>query len=230
MTAEAAAHIDAVPRGFALDARRGALVVIDMQHDFLSTGGWIDALGLDVGLLAPVTTVVASLIAATRRAGVQIVYTREGYRADLADCPPLKRARGVPPIGAAGPRGRHMIQGEPGNAIVPQLAPQDGDIVIDKPGAGAFHATLLDQILRLRGITHLMVCGVTADVCVNATLYEANDRGYECLLIADATGSYDHYSTPAVITMVANGVIGCTAPAVAVIAALDTLSAARPRP
>ena len=189
-----------------------------------------DALGLDVGLLAPVTTVVATLIAGARDAGVQILYTRENYRPDLADCPPLKRDRGTVRIGETGPRGRYMIQGEPGNAIVPELAPQGGDIVVDKPGAGAFHATLLDQILRLRGVTHLLVCGVTADVCVNATLYEANDRGYECLLIADATGSYDHYSTPAVITMVANGVVGCTAPASAVLAALDTVTQARSQP
>lgn len=230
MATETATRIDSVPRAFVPDADRTALLVIDMQHDFLSKGGWIDALGLDVGMLAPATVVVAKLIAAAREADIQIVYTRENYRADLADCPPLKLARGAPKIGETGPRGRYMIQGEPGNAIVPELAPGGGDIVIDKPGAGAFHATLLDQILRLRGITHLMVCGVTADVCVNATLYEANDRGYECLLIADATGSYDPHSAAAVVAMVANGVIGCTAPAAAVLAALDTITHARPRP
>jgi nicotinamidase-related amidase len=214
------ARVDATPRAFTCDPARTALVVIDMQHDFLSAGGWIDALGLNVGRLAGVTPVVGALIDAARQAGVQILYTRENYRADLADCPPHKRARGNPPVGADGPRGRYMIAGEPGNAIVPDLAPRDGDIVIDKPGAGAFHATLLDQILRLRGLTHLMLCGVTADVCVNATLYEANDRGYECLLIGDAIGSYDDHSTPAVIAMAANGVVGCTAPAAAVLAAL----------
>jgi nicotinamidase-related amidase len=226
MAGHTTARIDAVPRAFVFDPNATALVVIDMQHDFLSTGGWIDALGLDVGLLAPVTAVVATLIAAARRAGVQILYTRENYRADLADCPPLKQARATPRIGETGPRGRYMIQGEAGNAIIPALEPESGDIVIDKPGAGAFHATLLDQILRLRGISHLLVCGVTADVCVNATLYEANDRGYECLLIADATGSYDSRSTAAVVAMVANGVVGCTAPAAAVRAALDTIAQA----
>lgn len=217
--------IAAQPRRFDVDPVRTALLVIDMQHDFLSAGGWIAALGLDVGRLAPVLDAVVALVEAARRADLAIIYTRENYRADLADCPPLKRTRGTPPIGAHGTRGRYMIQGEPGNAIVPELAPQAGDIIIDKPGAGAFHATLLDQILRLRGLTHLMLCGVTADVCVNATLYEANDRGYECLLIEDAIGSYDDFSTAAVVRIARNGVTGATAGAAAVSAALERLGA-----
>lgn len=205
-------RIDATPRTFSCGAERIALLVIDMQHEFLSSGGWLDVAGRDIARLAPLVPIVAGLIAGAREAGATVVYTRETYRPDLADCPPLKHARGTPPIGTAGPRGRFMMAGEPGNGIVEALTPREADLVIDKPGAGAFYATLLDQILRLRGITHLLVCGVTADVCVLATMYEGNDRGYECLLISDATGSYDAFSTPAVVGMVSNGVIGSTAP------------------
>lgn len=215
--------ITAAPRAIACRASETALLVIDMQHEFLSPGGWIDALGLDVGRLAPLVPVIADLTAAARAAGVTVIYTREAYRPDLADCPPRKRERGVPPIGTEGPRGRFMIGGEPGNAIVPELAPHPGDIVLDKPGAGAFHATLLDQILRLRGITHLLVCGVTADVCVLATLYEGNDRGYECALIADATGAYGDAAEAAAIGLVAQGVIGSTTTAGMVLAGLAAI-------
>jgi nicotinamidase-related amidase len=215
--------VDARPHPFAIDPATTALVVIDMQHEFLSAGGWIDALGLDVSRLTRVVPVVAGLLAAARTAGIAVIHTREGYRPDLADCPPAKLRRGRPPIGSLGARGRYMVAGEPGHDIVPELAPQAGEIVIDKPGAGAFHATLLDQILRLRGITALMICGVTADVCVNATLYEANDRGYDCLLIEDAIGSYDDAATAAVIAMAANGVTGTVATSHAISTALDQL-------
>jgi len=217
------AVIPARPRPFEIDAARTALVVIDMQHEFLSPGGWIEAMGLDVGRLAPVIPVVAQLLAAARDAGITVIHTREGYRPDLADCPPAKRDRCDPPLGATGRRGRYMILGEPGHDIIPEVAPLLGEIVVDKPGAGAFHATLMDQILRLRGITRLLICGVTADVCVNATLYEANDRGYESLLISDATGSYDDFSAGAVVAIAANGVVGVVATADAVCTALASL-------
>lgn len=218
------ATIAAKPWAFALDPARTALLVIDMQHEFLSPGGWIDALGLDLGRLTPIVPAVQRLIAAARGAGVAVIYTREGYRADLADCPPLKLARGRPRIGDSGARGRYMIVGEPGHAIIPEVAPAEGEAVIDKPGAGSFYATLLDQILRIKGITHLMICGATADVCVNATLYEANDRGYECVLIDDAIGSYDDFSTRAVVTIAAQGVVGGVASTDAVCAALKELA------
>jgi nicotinamidase-related amidase len=213
--------IDAIPRPFVFEPATTALLVIDMQHDFLSPGAWADAMGLDIGLLAPVVPVIASLLACWRRAGGPVIHTREGYRPDLADCPPHKRGRYAPRIGDEGPFGRYMIAGEPGNGIIPALAPIDGEIVIDKPGAGSFHATLLDQLLRLRKITHLVVTGVTTDVCVHTTIREANDRAYECLLVEDATQSYTPEFTEAVIAMMRYGVPGCSATAAQVIAALE---------
>ncbi len=211
--------IDATPRLFACEPAKAALLVIDMQHEFLSEDGWLAIAGRDVARLAPLVPVIGELVASARNAGLAVIYTREAYRPDLADCPSFKLNRGSPPIGAEGPLGRFMIAGEPGNDIVPELTPLPGDIMIDKPGAGAFYATLLDHILRLRGITHLLLCGVTADVCVHATLYEGNDRGYECLLIGDATGSYDDHSAQAVIAMTSLGVTGTVATAAQVVEA-----------
>jgi nicotinamidase-related amidase len=206
-----------------MEVARSALVVIDLQVDFMEPGGWAEAIGLDTALLAPVTPLIAALLAQFRRLGLPVIYTREGYRPDLADCPAAKRGRYAPRVGDPGPRGRYMITGEPCNDIIAALTPHPGDIIIDKPGAGAFHATLLDQILRLRGLNQLFVTGVTADVCVNTTIREANDRGYECVLIEDATASYDLGFTRAVIDMLRIGVAGHTASAAAVIAALATL-------
>ncbi len=211
------------PTPFEMEISRCALVAIDLQVDFMEPGGWAAAIGLDTALLAPVTPVIAALVAQFRRLGLPVIYTREGYRPDLADCPAAKRGRYAPRVGDPGPRGRYMITGEPCNDIIAALKPHAGDIIIDKPGAGAFHATLLDQILRLRGLNQLFVTGVTADVCVNTTIREANDRGYECVLIEDATASYDAGFTRAVIDMLRIGVAGHTASSAAVIAALETL-------
>jgi nicotinamidase-related amidase len=191
-----------------------------MQHDFMTAGGWADAMGLDFRLLEPVVPVIASLLDSFRRAGAPVIHTREGYRPDLADCPPHKRGRHAPRVGDPGPLGRYMVTGEPGNAIIPALAPVAGEIVIDKPGAGAFYATLLDHMLRLRKITHLVVTGVTTDVCVHTTIREANDRGYECLLVEDGTASYDSGFTEAVIAMMRVGVPGCSTTAANVLAAM----------
>jgi nicotinamidase-related amidase len=213
--------VDALPRSYAFEPASTALVVIDMQHDFLSPGGWADAMGLPLDLLAPAVPVVASLLASFRTGGATIIHTREGHRPDLADCPPAKRGRYAPRIGESGPLGRYMVTGEAGNGIVPALSPIDGEIVIDKPGAGAFYATLLDHLLRLRQITHLVVAGVTTDVCVHTTIREANDRGYECLLVEDATASYDPAFTDAVIAMMRVGVAGFSTTADKVIAAMD---------
>jgi nicotinamidase-related amidase len=195
-----------------------------MQHDFLEPGGWADAIGLDRALLAPVVPVIAALLDCCRRAGAHVIYTREGHRPDLADCPPHKRGRYAPRVGDPGPYGRYMVTGEACNAIVPALAPAAGEIVIDKPGAGAFYATLLDHVLRLKGITHMVVVGVTTDVCVHTTIREANDRGYECLLVEDATASYDAGFTAAVIAMIRAGVAGCSCASADLIAAIDNPS------
>lgn len=199
---------EAYPSPFAFEPRSTALLVIDMQHDFMSPGGWAHAMGLDLSLLAPTVPVIASLLDCFRAAGAPVIFTREGYRPDLADLPPHKRGRFAPSVGDAGPMGRYMITGEHCNDIIPELAPRTDELVIDKPGAGSFYATLLDHILRLRGITHLVVTGVTTDVCVHTTIREGNDRGYQCLLVEDATESYTPEFTKAVIAMMRYGVAG----------------------
>lgn len=199
--------LPARPRPFALDPAACALLVIDMQNEFLTTGGWIDALGMDVSLLEPAARNVERVLGAARKAGLTIFHTREGYSPDLSECPTYKRERGMPPPGAAGRLGRYMVRGEPGHDIAPPFAPLPGEPVIDKPGAGAFHATDLEARLRAGRVRQLVVCGVTIDCCVLATLFEANDRGFECLLIGDATGCYDPATTQAVVSMLAMGVI-----------------------
>jgi nicotinamidase-related amidase len=203
--------LEATPHGFEIDPGKTALLVIDMQRDFLDAEGWAGACGLDLGPVNAIVPSIARLIGAARKAGLCVIYTRENYRSDLADCPPLKLARGQPRVGAEGPLGRYLIQGQPCNDIIEALAPTLADLIVDKPGAGAFYATLLDQILRIRSISHLIVVGVTADVCVKTTLHEANDRGYECLLVEDAIASYNADFTAAVIAMARVGVTGSTA-------------------
>ncbi len=184
--------IAAQPYSFNFDVARTALVVIDMQRDFVEPGGFGDALGNDVSLLAAIVPTVRRLLDACRGADMTIVHTREAHRPDLADCPPSKRNRGEAKlrIGDPGPMGRILVAGEPGNDILPAVAALPGEIVIDKPGKGAFYATALGEILRLKGITHLLFAGVTTEVCVQTSMREANDRGYECLVVEDATESY----------------------------------------
>jgi nicotinamidase-related amidase len=185
-------EVSAEPYPYAFDKSRAALVIIDMQRDFLEPGGFGAALGNDVSRLAAVVAPTVRLLAAAREAGLMVIHTREGHRADLTDLPPAKhrRGRGALRIGDLGPMGRILVHGEPGHGIVASLAPVAGEPVIDKPGKGAFYATDLDAILRNRGVTHLIVCGVTTEVCVNTTVREANDRGYDCLVLSDCTGSY----------------------------------------
>jgi biuret amidohydrolase len=180
------------PYPLELDPLRAALVIIDMQRDFLEPGGFGAALGNDVLLLRTAIVPTGRVLAAARQVGMLVIHTREGHRPDLSDLPPAKKARGrlKAGIGDAGPMGRILVQGEPGHDIIPELAPIAGEPVVDKPGKGAFHATDLDAILRNRGITQLIVCGVTTEVCVNTTVREANDRGYECLVLEDCVGSY----------------------------------------
>jgi nicotinamidase-related amidase len=215
---------DASPFEFVFEPAATALVVIDMQRDFVEPGGFGESLGNDVSRLAAIVPTVQRLLAICRAAGMLIIHTRESHRPDLADCPPAKRSRGAPllRIGDAGPMGRILVQGEPGNEIVPQLAPQSGEIVLDKPGKGAFYATPLGEILRLKGITHLLFAGVTTEVCVQTTMREANDRGYDCLLVEDATESYFPQFKQSALEMIrAQGaIVGWTATCAQVAAAL----------
>jgi nicotinamidase-related amidase len=208
--------VDARPFPFCFDPKRAALIVIDMQRDFVEPGGFGETLGNDVSLLAAIVPTVRALLDLARARGMLVIHTREAHRPDLSDCPDAKRLRGSPKlrIGDAGPMGRILIDGEPGNDIVAALAPAPQEIVIVKPGKGAFYATALGEILRLRGITHLVFAGVTTEVCVQTTMREANDRGYDCLLIEDATESYFPEFKRAALDMIrAQGaIVGWTAP------------------
>jgi nicotinamidase-related amidase len=184
--------VQAQPSPFEFAPRHTALVMIDMQRDFIEPGGFGAALGNDVTQLAPVVPAAAALIEWARQQGLLIVHTKECHRPDLSDCPSAKRLRGKPSlrIGDPGPMGRILIDGEPGADFIAALAPQPGDVVIAKPGKGAFYATGLADVLARHQITHLVFGGVTTEVCVQTTMREANDRGYECLLVEEATGSY----------------------------------------
>jgi nicotinamidase-related amidase len=184
--------IPAEPGPLTLEAGKTALVIIDMQRDFLLPGGFGESLGNDVDQLLKVVPPLAALIAAARAAGILVIHTREGHEPDLSDCPPAKLNRGAPSkrIGDEGKYGRILIRGEYGHDIVDELAPIEGEVVIDKPGKGAFYATPLQEILVANGITSLLMTGVTTEVCVHTTTREANDRGYQCLVVSDCVGSY----------------------------------------
>jgi nicotinamidase-related amidase len=214
----------AQPFAFHFDARRTALVIIDMQRDFVEPGGFGESLGNDVSLLRAIIPHCSAVLNAWREIGGLVVHTREAHRADLSDCPPAKRERGNPSlrIGDAGPMGRILVAGEPGNAIIAELAPRPGEIELDKPGKGAFYATPLDALLRERGITHLVFMGVTTEVCVQTSMREANDRGYECLLLEDCTESYFPQFKAAAVEMIrAQGaIVGWTATSAQLLAAL----------
>ena len=214
----------AQPFAFEFDIASSALVIIDMQRDFVEPGGFGASLGNDVTRLQAIIPTCAAVLAAWRAAGGFVVHTREGHAPDLHDCPPAKRDRGQPTlrIGDAGPMGRVLVIGEPGHAIVPALAPAAGELVIDKPGKGAFYATPLGPALQQRGISHLVLMGVTTEVCVQTTMREANDRGYECLLVEDGTESYFADFKAATLAMITaqGGIVGWVAPAAALRAAL----------
>jgi len=184
--------IDASPEPIAIDTHRTALIMIDMQRDFIEPGGFGESLGNDVGLLRAAIEPCRSLLGAARAAGMLVIHTREGHRPDLSDAPRAKLERGAPSarIGAPGPMGRILVRGEAGHDIIPQLYPVAGEPVIDKPGKGAFYATDLGPILQHRGISELIVCGVTTEVCVHTTVREANDRGYRCIVPGDCCASY----------------------------------------
>jgi nicotinamidase-related amidase len=184
--------IPAEPAAVSVDLGKTALLIIDMQRDFLEPGGFGAALGNDVTRLRAAVAPCQEVLAAARRAGMLVIHTREGHRPDLADAPPLKVERGDPAlrIGAPGPMGRILVRGEPGHDIIPELYPVAGEPVIDKPGKGAFYQTDLELMLHNRGIETLIVCGVTTEVCVNTTVREANDRGLRCIVLADCCASY----------------------------------------
>jgi nicotinamidase-related amidase len=184
--------LEAEPAPLSIDLSKSALVIIDMQRDFLEPGGFGAALGNDVSRLQAAVAPCKSVLGASRQAGILVIHTREGHRSDLTDAPPHKVERGDPAtrIGAAGPMGRILVRGEPGHDIVPELYPVDGEPVIDKPGKGAFYQTDLELMLKNRGIDTLFVCGVTTEVCVNTTIREANDRGFRCIALSDCCASY----------------------------------------
>jgi biuret amidohydrolase len=216
--------IAATPFAYQFELAQAALVIIDMQRDFVEPGGFGESLGNDVRLLQAIVPTCRAVLDAWRAAGGFVVHTREAHRPDLSDCPPAKRLRGAPSrrIGDAGPMGRILVAGEPGNQIVDALAPVDGEPVVDKPGKGAFYATGLHEALQHRGITHLVFMGVTTEVCVQTSMREANDRGYDALIVEDGTESYFPAFKAATLAMITaqGAIVGWSAPSAVLIAAL----------
>ena len=221
-------HIAAKPFAVDLDLDRTALVVIDMQKDFLYPGGYGDFLGNDVTLLQRTIAPIQALLAAARRLGVAVIHTREGHLPDLSDCPPTKLTRWPEGnrIGDQGPMGRILIRGEEGHGIIDEVAPIEGEVVIDKPGKNAFYATGLDEMLRARGIENLLITGVTTDVCCSATTIAANDSGFNALVVADCVASYSPARHTAALDVIAaqGGIFGWVTDSAAVLAGLEAVA------
>ncbi|GAB3669968.1 cysteine hydrolase [Actinocorallia lasiicapitis] len=208
--------VEAEPYTFGFDLEHTALLLIDMQRDFVEPGGFGETLGNDVGLLRRVIPPLQEVLAAARAAGMLVIHTREGHEPDLSDCPPAKLSRGEPSlrIGDPGPKGRILVRGEYGHDLIDELKPLATETVIDKPGKGSFYATGLQELLQEKGITSLVVTGVTTEVCVHTTVREANDRGYECLVLSDCVGSYFEEFQRVGLAMIAaqGGIFGWVAP------------------
>ncbi|HEY0953616.1 MAG TPA: isochorismatase family cysteine hydrolase [Roseateles sp.] len=221
--------IDAAPEPVAVDPARTALVLIDMQRDFIEPDGFGASLGNDVSLLRAAIAPCQALLAGARAAGLLVIHTREGHRPDLSDAPPAKLQRGKPRlrIGDPGPMGRILVRGEPGHALIPELQPLPGEPVVDKPGKGAFYATDLGAILQHRGIEALIVCGVTTEVCVHTTVREANDRGYRCIVPGDCCASYfpEFHTVALRMIQAQGGIFGWVSDSGRVLAALNARSA-----
>ncbi len=221
-------HIAAKPFAVDLDLDRTALVVIDMQKDFLYPGGYGDFLGNDVTLLQRTIAPIQALLAAARRLGMTVIHTREGHLPDLSDCPPTKLTRWPEGnrIGDPGPMGRILIRGEEGHGIIDEVAPIEGEVVIDKPGKNAFYATGLDEMLRERGIENLLITGVTTDVCCSATTIAANDSGFNALVVADCVASYSPERHTAALDVIAaqGGIFGWVTDSAAVLAGLEAVA------
>ena len=218
--------IDAEPEPIKLDWSTTALVIIDMQRDFMEPGGFGETLGNDVSQLARAVKPIGAVLAAARETGMLVVHTREGHLPDLSDAPPAKVERGAPSlrIGDPGPMGRILIRGEAGHDIIPELYPLDSEVVIDKPGKGAFYATELSDVLETYGIENLLVCGVTTEVCVNTTVREANDRGYRCVVVSDGCASYfpDFHEMGLKMIKAQGGIFGWVTDSAAVRKAMQT--------
>jgi nicotinamidase-related amidase len=221
--------IAAEPEPITIDLGRTALLIIDMQRDFLEPGGFGETLGNDVSRLKAAVGPCRAVLDGARKAGLLVIHTREGHKPDLSDAPPAKLERGHPSmrIGAPGPMGRILIRGEAGHDIIPELYPAPGEPVIDKPGKGAFYATELGSLLKARGIENLLVCGVTTEVCVNTTVREANDRGYRCIVLADCCASYfpEFHAAGLAMIKAQGGIFGWVAQSGAAVAALAAATA-----
>lgn len=218
-------NLSAQPEAIDLSLAKTALVIIDMQRDFLEPGGFGSSLGNDVNLLRSAIAPCQALLASARALGMLVIHTREGHLPDLSDAPPAKVMRGKPElrIGSLGPMGRILIRGEPGHGIIPELAPITGEIIIDKPGKGAFYRTELADVLQEQRIENLLVCGVTTEVCVHTTVREGNDRGYRCVVVGDACASYFPEFHRVALAMVSaqGGIFGWVSDSTAVTTALS---------